>query len=71
MQSTQEKHPITKPHDLLLRIVYSNIKEIPTEEIKQIIKDEFKKIQAKHKKISRHYITPEQWSKSDPACATA
>ena len=65
------KYPITKPHDILLRVVYANIKGISNEEIQHFIKDDFKKIQPKQKNISRHYIKPEQWSKSDSACATA
>jgi putative zinc finger/helix-turn-helix YgiT family protein len=66
-----DRHPITKPHDLFLRVVYSNIKDIPAEEIKHIIQDEFKKVKTKSENITHHYISLDQWSKPDRACASA
>jgi len=62
------KMAITKPHDLLFRIVYASIKEIPSVEIKNIIEDDFKKIQPRQKKTIRRIISRDQWSKSEAAC---
>ena len=66
-----DKSAITKPHDLLLRVVYASVKGIPSEEIKNIIEDDFKKIQPKQKKGIKRTISLDQWSKSGPACLRA
>jgi putative transcriptional regulator len=66
-----DKSPITKPHDLFLRVVYASIKGIPNDEIKNIIEDDFKKIQPKQKKTTKRTISRNQWSKSETACLPA
>jgi putative zinc finger/helix-turn-helix YgiT family protein len=62
---------ITKPHDLLLRVVYASIKGIPNDEIKNIIEVDFKKIQPKQKKTTKRTISRDQWSKSQTVCLSA
>jgi len=42
---------ITKPHDHLIRLVYSNIKGISTDEIKHLIEEDFKEIEPQQKDI--------------------
>jgi putative zinc finger/helix-turn-helix YgiT family protein len=61
------KHPITKPHDLLLRVVYSNIKGISQNETKNLIEDEFKKVLPKQKKQQKFTI----WADRLDACVPA
>ena len=65
------KSPITKPHDLFLRVVYSSFKEISSKETKQLIEGDFMKVQAKQKKVRSYTIRPNQWFDAANACATA
>ncbi len=41
--------PISKPYDRLIRLIYSNMKDIPSEKIKHLIEDDFAKIVSKQK----------------------
>ncbi|MEA3428750.1 MAG: helix-turn-helix domain-containing protein [Thermodesulfobacteriota bacterium] len=56
---------ISKPHDYLLRLVYSSIKSIPAEKIKHLIEKDFKEIKPKQKKISKYKIP---WPQSEADC---
>lgn len=56
---------ITKPHDHFIRLVYSNIKGIPEDEIKHLIQEDFEGIEPKQKKILQ-YIIP--WPQSKEGC---
>jgi len=56
---------ITKPHDRLVKLVYSNIKGVPTDKIKHLIEEDFKEIEPKQKDIIE-YIIP--WPQSENEC---
>jgi len=47
---------ITKPHDHLIRLVYSNIKGIPKDRIKHLIKENFEEIEPKQKEVLKTII---------------
>jgi len=55
------KHPITNAHDRTLRLVYSIIKGIKTEEIRHLLEDEFIKIQPNLTPSPVHKIPLDQW----------
>ena len=63
------KNPISKPHDLFLRVVYSNIKGISPRETRHLIEDDFKRVQPKQKKVQSYTIPRNEWS--GPVCAPA
>ena len=55
------KQSISKPHDLLLRLIYCNMKRINPEEIVHMILDNFPEIQSKHIKIPSYVIPKMDW----------
>lgn len=59
------KQTITKPHDRLLKLVYSNIKGVPGDEIKHLIEEEFKGIEPEQKDMTAHIIP---WPQSEHGC---
>ncbi len=59
------KQTITKPHDRLLKLVYSNIKGIPTDKIKHLIEEDFKEIEPKQKDMPDYIIS---WPQSEIEC---
>ena len=48
--------PITKPHDHLIRLVYSNIKGMPEDKIKHLIEEDFEEIEPEQKYIPEYII---------------
>ncbi len=52
---------ISKPHDRLIRLAYSNVKGISKKEIKHLIEDKFREIKPEQEKASRFTIPVEQW----------
>lgn len=56
--------PISKPHDLLLRLIYCAIKGIPVEETANLIQEEFSAIEESHKDIPPYIIPQDEWSHS-------
>lgn len=54
---------ISKPHDLLLRLIYCTIKGIPTEEIANLIQEEFPVIEESSKDIPPHIIPQTEWDR--------
>jgi len=59
---------IDKSHDRLLRLIYSNIKGIPSDEIKHLIREEFTDIKPEKIDMPIFTIPREFWSKSDRNC---
>ena len=59
------KQAITKPHDRLLKLVYSNIKGVPTDKIKHLIEEDFEEIEAIQKEMPE-FIIP--WPQSEIEC---
>lgn len=59
------KQAITEPNDRLLKLVYSNIKGIPTDKIKHLIEEEFIEIEPEQKDMP-DYIIP--WPQSGNGC---
>ncbi len=57
---------ISKPHDHLLRLVYSSIKSLPAEEIKHLIEENFKEIEPKQKEFPKYKIP---WPQTEVDCA--
>jgi len=57
------KQKISKPHDLLLRLIYCNMKRINPDEIVHIIQDEFPGIQTRHTDIPPYIIPESEWSR--------
>ena len=58
--------PIDKSHDRLIRLVYSNIKSIPEEEIKHLIEEDFVEIEPEQKEILKQIIP---WPQSESECS--
>jgi putative zinc finger/helix-turn-helix YgiT family protein len=59
------KNPITNAHDRSLRLVYSIIKGIKTEEIRHLLEDEFVEIQPNLTPSPIYNIPLDHWSSSD------
>ena len=56
---------IDKSHDRLIRLIYSNIKDIPTNEIKHLIEEDFTEIEPEQKDMPPHIIS---WPQSENDC---
>ncbi|MCP4628544.1 MAG: helix-turn-helix domain-containing protein [bacterium] len=59
---------IDKSHDRLLRLIYSNIKEIASDSIKHLIQEDFISIKPEKTEMPVFTIPREYWSKSNKNC---
>lgn len=60
------RQAIDKSHDKLLRLIYLNLKGMPTEEIKHLIEEDFVEINPERADGLPPYMIPkEDWSKSE------
>jgi len=59
---------IDKSHDRLLRLIYSNIKGIPSDEIRHLIQEDFSYIKPEKMDMPLFIIPRECWSKGDKNC---
>jgi DNA-binding transcriptional regulator YiaG len=59
---------IDKSHDRLLRLIYSNIKGISSDEIKHLIQEDFAYIKPEKIEMPIFTIPREYWSKGDKNC---
>ncbi len=57
------KQPIRGANDRLLRLIFSNIKGIPAEEIKHLIEKDFEEITPERKEPAPYMIPRDEWSK--------
>lgn len=55
---------ISKSHDRFLRLIYSNLMDLPIESSKHLIEESFEKISTKTKKASRLIIPPKEWAEA-------
>jgi transcriptional regulator with XRE-family HTH domain len=60
---------IKKSNDLLLRLIYCNMKGIPTDEIARLIEEEFPSIEEAYKEIPPYVIAQTEWAKGE-ACSS-
>ena len=60
-----EAQAISETRDRLLRLIYSNIKDIPTDEVKHLIKEDFVEIIPEQQETSPYMIPRNEWSKSE------
>ncbi len=56
---------ISNTHDRFLRLIYSNIKEIPAEKIKHLIQEDFSDISHEQIETPPFIIPREEWSQTD------
>ena len=59
---------IDKTNDRFLRLVYSNIKGIPQEEVKNLIEKQFNEITPEQKDMPEFTILLDEWSNFENAC---
>lgn len=55
----------SETRDRLLRLIYSNIKDFPTDEVKHLIKKDFLEIMPEQQETSPYMIPRNEWSKSE------
>ena len=60
---------IDKSHDRLLRLIYSNIKEIPTDSIKHLIQNNYISIKPEKTEMPPFIIPRDHWHKTGRSCS--
>jgi len=65
------KQPIAKSNDLLLRLVYSVVKDLSFEETKHLVEENFKNVKPQQKKMPKRTISLDKWLNQDNVCQPA
>lgn len=65
------KQPIAKSNDLLLRLVYSVIKDLSFEETKHLVEENFKNVKPQQKKMPKRTISLDKLSNQYNVCQPA
>ena len=59
---------IDKSHDRLIRLVYSTIKDIPKDEVKHLIEEDFVEIEPEYKELLKQIIP---WPQAEKECTVS